>query len=105
MKSPTEHSLKLLRERGYLCEVVEHWNPFARQRRDLWGIIDILCLEPVNGRIIGVQTTSYGNISARVNKITDSPNLRSIRNCRIEIVVHGWRKVKNRWTVKEVNLS
>ena len=28
--SPTKRSLKKLREEGYLCQVVEHWNPFAR---------------------------------------------------------------------------
>jgi hypothetical protein len=38
--SPTQLSLKKLREEGYTVAVVEHWNSFARIRQDLFGFID-----------------------------------------------------------------
>jgi GMP synthase-like glutamine amidotransferase len=101
--SPTQLSLKRLREEGYLCEVVEKWNQFARIRQDLFGFIDIIAIS--EGQILGVQSTSYSNISARVAKITDHENLPMVRKAGIRIEVHGWRKVKNRWEVKIVDMS
>ena len=43
--SPTQLSLKKLREEGYIVAVVEHWNSFARIRQDLFGFIDLLALK------------------------------------------------------------
>ncbi len=99
MSSPTQRSLKLMRERGFLCDVTEKWIPGANIRKDLYGFIDVLC---VGGNIVGVQSTSYSNVSARVKKIMESPNLPIVAGAGIMVVVHGWRKVKNRWVVKEV---
>jgi hypothetical protein len=44
--SPTELSLRHLRERGYDCDVVERWIPGANIRRDMIGIIDIVAWKP-----------------------------------------------------------
>ena len=38
--SPTTLTLKHLREQGYTAEVVERWNPHARIRQDLFGIVE-----------------------------------------------------------------
>lgn len=111
--SPTQRSLKLMRERGFLCDVTEKWIPGANIRKDLYGFIDVLCVDdmPKGGKfdgvvpkyaIVGVQSTSYSNVSARVKKIMESPNLPIVSGAGIMVVVHGWRKVKNRWVVKEV---
>jgi hypothetical protein len=43
--SPTAKSLALLRELGYLAVVTEHWDGFAKVRRDLLGCIDVLGLK------------------------------------------------------------
>ena len=43
--SPTQRSLKLMRERGYLCEITERWNPFAKIRQDLFHFVDVLCIK------------------------------------------------------------
>src|SRR5574341_1521515 len=102
--SPTQRSLKLMRERGFYAEVVEHWNQWARKRKDLFGFIDVLCLGDT-GDLVGVQSTSASNISARVRKITDSPFLGRVRKAGIRILVHGWKKVKGRWQVREVDIS
>lgn len=100
--SPTQRSLKFMRDKGYLCDVTEKWIPGANIRKDLYGFIDVLC---VGENIVGVQSTSYSNVSARVKKIMESPNLPIVAGAGIMVVVHGWRKVKNRWVVKEVWLT
>lgn len=96
--SPTQRSLKHLRDDGYLAAVVEHWNPHARIRQDLFGCIDILAIKA--GSTLAVQTTSYSNMSARVKKIQAADELRTMLDAGWKIEVHGWKKVKNRWEVK-----
>lgn len=93
-----------MRERGFYAEVTEHWNQWARKRKDLFGFIDILCLGD-DGTIVGVQSTSASNVAARVNKIAESPLVGRVRQAGIKIIVHGWRKVKGRWEAREVDVS
>lgn len=102
MSSPTQRSLKYMRDQGYFSEVVEKYNAFTKRRNDFAGFIDILCLG--DGEIIGVQTTSYSNMSARSNKIREHENLETVRRAGIRILVHGWVKKNNRWQVKEVEI-
>lgn len=87
--SPTKKSLKKLREEGYLCEVTEHWNYFAKVRKDLFGFIDILAIK--NNEVVAVQTTSYSNISERISKISNHENIGFIRKVGWKVVVHGWK--------------
>lgn len=103
MSSPTQRSLKLMRERGYTCAIVEHWNPFAHIRQDLYGVIDILCIK--EGETVAVQACNYSDVSKRVQKIADSPNTAIIRSANWKILIHGWHKVKNRYQVREVDVS
>lgn len=102
-KSPTQLSLEKLRADGWLAEVVEKWIPGANIRKDLWGWTDIVALK--DGETLAVQTTSYSNISARVNKITESDTIVEVRKANWSIEVHGWRKVNNRWVCKVVDVS
>ena len=103
MSSPTQRSLKLLRDRGYpLVQVVERWNPHARVRQDLFGIVDVLA---VGDDIVAVQATSGSNVSKRVAKITESAALPHLRKANIRMVVHGWTKRKGRYVLREVDLS
>jgi hypothetical protein len=99
--SPTKRSLKLMRDQGYLCEITERWNPFAKIRQDLFNFVDILCVK--DGKTVAVQTTSYSNMSARIKKIKELETYPIVRSAGWEIVVHGWKKDKsNRWVVREV---
>ena len=72
------------------CEVVERWNAFARIRQDLFGIIDIVALD--EQQTLGVQTTSWTNVSARVKKIADSSHLPALLRAGWVLEVHGWKK-------------
>lgn len=101
--SPTQRTLAHLREAGYpLVQVVERWNPYARVRQDLFGVIDVLA---VGIDIVAVQTTSGSNVSARIKKITESDALPVLRKAGIRVIVHGWRKSKGLWVLREVDLS
>ena len=92
-QSPTKRSLAELRKTCSAVEVVEHWNPFARIRKDLFGFIDILAL--CDGETIAVQSTSWSNVSARVKKIAESEHLAAVRKAGWRIEVHGWKKGKD----------
>ncbi len=104
MTSPTQRSLKYLRDLGYHVEIVEHYNFFAKKRYDLWGFSDLLAIKP--NEILAVQTTSGSNVSARVKKINNHENVVKVRQAGIRIHVHGWAKGKNnRYSIRVVDCS
>jgi hypothetical protein len=95
-----------MRERGYLAEVVERWIPGANIRKDFAGFIDILCVHRERiGDVVGVQATSGDNVSHRVEKIINHENVGAVRKGGIKILVHGWKKRKGRWQLREVDIS
>ena len=101
--TPTQRSLKALRELGYLVEVVEKWNSFTRTRKDLWGWADLLAIR--RGEVLAVQVTSEG-VANRVKKVTDSETIARVREAGVRVEVHGWRKnVKGRYVHRVVDLS
>ena len=88
--SPTQRSLKYLRDLGYVAQVVEHWNYFAKIRQDLFGIIDIVAIHPDKSGVLGVQTTSATNLSARVQKSKLNKVLPIWIKAGNFFEVHGW---------------
>ena len=92
MKSPTELSLKYLRNQGYTCQVVETWNPFAKVRIDLFHIIDIVAIKAGEVGVLGIQTTSKSNISARVAKAKNNKDLLVWYKAGNNFIIHGWEK-------------
>ena len=108
-KSPTQCTLDLLRKDCDAVEVVEHWQSFHGRkggvRKDLFGFIDIIALR--GGETIGVQATSWANVSARVKKIAESENIAAVRKAGWKILVYGWRKNEetNRYECKTVDVS
>lgn len=94
MTTPTQRSLKLLRDDGWKPEVVEHFNSFTKRRKDLFGFADILALKE-GERPLLVQTTSGGEVARRIAKIRDA-ELYPLAAQSHDIVVHGWRKVKKK---------
>ena len=102
--SPTQRSLAVLREKYPLVQVVEKWNPHARIRQDLFGIIDILCVG--DGETVAVQTTSGSAVAARLKKMADSPALPHLRDAGWRILVHGWRKnAAGKWVLRVEDIS
>tara|TARA_R110000851_G_scaffold93777_3_gene204164 strand:- start:1102 stop:1413 length:312 start_codon:yes stop_codon:yes gene_type:complete len=77
--SPTQRTLKKLRDSGDypLVAIVERWNAFAKIRQDLFGIIDLLAID-IKGNTVGIQVTSYSNVSARLKKMEDSDAIKHL---------------------------
>lgn len=108
--SPTQRSLKYLRAEGYICQIVEKWNPFAKIRQDLYGWIDIVCVG--KDQILGVQTTSYPNGAARLKKASLATRRElKIAEEKLEalikwhqaggaLILHEWKKCKGKWEVR-----
>ena len=108
--TPTQRTLATLRADGYTAEVVERWNPYARVRHDLFGIVDILAIR--EGETLAVQTTAGSGVSARIAKLTASPALALLATAGWRVQVHGWRRVKlkrggraTRWDCRIVEMG
>lgn len=93
--SPTSRTLRLLKDEGYIAQVAEKFNPWAKVRIDLFGFIDVVAMKSGEKGILGVQTTSGANLSARIKKALALPQfeLWLLTGNRVEF--HGWRKLKN----------
>ena len=101
--SPTQRSLKYLRDQGLSPWVVEYWNNFSRKRNDLYGCIDIICIG--KGFTLAVQTTSLSNISARKKKILENPYYPTMVESGWKVHIHGWSLVGRKYEVKIVELN
>lgn len=106
--TPTARSLKYLREQGYVCDIAERYNAFTRKRNDLFGFIDIVAVHPLKQGLLGVQTTSTGNIQARIKKATILDTYDLWLNAGNKIEFHGWSKRGARgkrklWTIKIID--
>ena len=99
--SPTQRTLKALREDGWLPAVVEKWLARPGIRQDLFGCIDILALR--GQETLAIQCTSTG-VSARVKKIEELPALATMKAAGWRVEVWGWRKLKSGWEPRKVTL-
>lgn len=96
--TPTQRSLKALRDDGFLVEVVEKWIPFPKpgHRKDFLGVFDLLGVHPQTGVTIAVQTTSGTNRSARRQKLVDAEQV--INAC----IGAGWIIEVHSWTARKI---
>lgn len=96
-----------MEKEGYTVAIVEKWNPFAKIRQDLFGFLDLLCVKDSEDRrgVVGVQTTSAGNMAARRKKIIEHINYLAVEGAGIRIELHGWHKRGGRWECKREILN
>lgn len=96
--SPTQRTLRALREQGLVCAIVEKWNPYGGPygiRQDLFGIIDILALDPRRG-VVGVQSTGQ-DFAGHLRKLTEEKAqecLEWLTTPGTALELWAWRKVK-----------
>lgn len=92
--SPTQRTLRALKGLGLVCAIVERWIPRANIRRDLFGIIDIIALDPARG-VVGVQSCgndfSGHDKKIREEKVQQSFEWLSTPGTQLEL--WAWRKV------------
>ena len=104
--SPTQRSLKYLRDEGYTAAVVERWNPHARIRQDLFGFADVIAMRPGDQPLL-IQITSGSNFSARAAKLAETETVAIALASGFDIEIHGWRKLKSnkgKWTLRKERL-
>lgn len=98
--TPSQRTIKHLKDQGYMVANVEHYNYFTKRKHDLWGCIDILAIG--NRETLAVQVTSKSNMSARIKKIEDSDALPEMLRSGWRVIVCGWWKNnKGRYELKE----
>ena len=110
--SPTQRTLKALREAGWLAHVVEKWISYDKgaakakgrpgSRVDVFGFGDVLACRPEAG-IVLVQATGGGNASARIDKITTECDANALwwLHSGGRIIVGDGRKVRREIFVKD----
>ena len=92
--TPTQRTLRELRNRGLVCGIVERYNSYTSTRHDLFGFIDIIALCPERG-IIGVQSCGQ-SFSEHRKKIVEerTQQAKDWLECGGVIELWGWRKIK-----------
>lgn len=94
--SPTQRTMKLLRDQGQICWVVERFIAQAGphgKRIDLFNIIDIIALTA--NSTIGIQSCG-SDFAAHLEKLTVEKAEETITwlTGPRELHLYGWRKVK-----------
>lgn len=108
------------RELGYKVEAGEHVSRIGQivRRHDTFGFADLIAVR--EGEMVLLQVTSWGNVSARANKIARdfhgrgqwarpikeyATDLLAIPGVRI--VVEGWKldKTLNRWVSRQIEVT
>jgi hypothetical protein len=101
--SPTQRTIRALKQQGVVCGVVERWLPYAKRdgdgppgiRQDLFGIIDIIALDMARG-VIGVQACGQ-DFAAHYRKLTETCAQQTfdwLSTPGTNLEIWAWRKVK-----------
>jgi len=96
--SPTQRTLRALRDRGLVCAIVEKFNQYAGQfgrREDLFGIIDIIALDPERG-VIGIQACG-SDFAGHKRKILEEKYQETsdwLNTPGTSLELWSWRKLK-----------
>ena len=96
--SPTQRTLRALRQEGRLCAITEKWNAHAGPfgiRQDLFGFIDVLALDRQRG-FVGVQCCAGSGHAARRTKILNDCHNEALEwlHCGGKIEIWSWRKLR-----------
>jgi len=95
--SPTQRTLKALREMGVVADIVERWVQFGPGkggvRKDFLGIIDVIAICPRRG-VVGIQICDGSSFAAHKKKMMESPNAKIWLSSGCDLELWGWRKVK-----------
>ena len=91
--SPTQRTLKALREDGWHPVIVETFNHWSKRRHDMFGFADILAMRAGDVPVL-IQTTTGGNLAARRTKIMENELAPLALRSGFRIILHGWAKYK-----------
>ncbi len=110
MTSPTQRSLKLLRDEGYTAQVVEKFNMFAHVRQDLFNFIDIVAIRKDVKGVLGIQTTVQAAGANHMKKIKATTTYKTWLAGGNQIELHCWAKrgkagKRKLWTVNRTEIK
>jgi len=82
------------KKNGWLVDRTERWVPYQKITKDLFGFIDFVALRPDVQGVLAIQTTTFSNRLARVEKIRDACKEEAEQwlRCGNQIQVWGWRR-------------
>jgi hypothetical protein len=95
--SPTQRTLRELRQRGVIVAIVERWNQFGGPfgiRQDLWGFGDALALYPEYKGVTAIQCCARSGLSAHRTKILENEIAPEFLKAENRIEIWAWGKVK-----------
>lgn len=96
--SPTQRTLRELKQQGRVAAIVERFNQHVGPhgiRQDLFGIIDVIALDPQRG-VVGIQSTG-SDFAAHFRKLTEERAQEThdwLSTPGTSLELWGWRKVK-----------
>ncbi len=97
--TPTQRTLKELRDAGLTCGIVERWIPMGQGkgfRKDLFGIIDIIAIGSEG--VVGVQSCGQA-FAAHKKKMIEEKAVESalwLSTPGTSLQLWGWRKIKKK---------
>tara|TARA_Y100000004_G_C8953930_1_gene429882 strand:- start:2761 stop:3153 length:393 start_codon:yes stop_codon:yes gene_type:complete len=95
--SPTQRTLKANRDSGRICGIVEKFQQYGGKfgiRQDLFGFIDIIAIDEIDG-IIAIQSTGQ-DWTGHVNKIFEKEEIVTKWLQHAPLELWSWRKVKKK---------
>jgi hypothetical protein len=97
--SPTQRTIRELKNMGRRCGIVERFNAHVGPhgiRQDLFGIIDVIALDPESG-VVGIQCCAGSGFSAHMKKLCEE-NAQATKDWLdtpgTGLEIWAWRKVK-----------
>jgi len=98
--SYVQRTMRELKNQGRVCAIVEKWNAFAGPhgiRQDLFGIIDVLALDPERG-VVGVQVCGqdWGSHITKLIEERAQETYDWLSTPGTALELHGWRKIKKK---------
>ena len=101
--SAVPRTLKLLRDAGYVVDVVERYCAFSGRRSDMFGFADLLAIS--DNDTVAVQVCGQ-DFSSHIKKLTTEREhevIRWLRGPQRKLVLIGWRKMlKKRGGVQKI---
>lgn len=93
--TPNQRTITLFKKGEIELQTVERFIPGANVRKDLFGIIDFLCI--INNKILGIQSTGTAFSEHHQKIMIMENNLRLWLSTGSEFILIGWRKLKGKY--------
>ena len=99
----TQQTYRELERRNYVFQSVEKYNSFSGKRNDFFGVIDVIAV--CHGETLGVQSTSWGDISSHVKEAYAESRLYSWLDGNNLFEIWGWRMADDGWELKVIEIT